>query len=185
MAGRKSSINRLPLPVKKAIDDAMKTGRFTLDELRAGIAAEFGAAVVPSRSALGRYSQRFEEIGKRMRESREVAQVWADRLGSEPQGDIGKLVMDLLTTMCFDTTLSMSEEGDDGEAKPVNAKELNALALAIHRLETARGHNLEREQALRKAAFEEAATAAAGALKKKGLTPELADQIKQSILGIT
>lgn len=184
MAGRKSSISRLPLPVKKAIDDAMKTGRFTLDELRAGIADEFGAAVVPSRSALGRYSQRFEEIGKRMRESREVAQVWADRLGNEPQGDIGKLVMDLLRTMAFDATLAMSEDGEGGEAKPVNPKEINALALAMHRLETAGRHNLEREQALRKAALEDAAKAAASMAKKKGLTAEFADQIKQSILGI-
>ncbi len=184
MAGRKSSISRLPLPVKKAIDDALKTGRYTLDELRAGIAADFGPAAVPSRSALGRYSQRFEEVGKRMRESREVAQVWADRLGSEPQGDIGKLVMDLLRTMAFDATLAMSEDGEDGEAKPVNAKEINALALAMHRLETAGRHNLEREQALRKAAFEEAAKVATATAAKKGMTPELVEAIKAGILGI-
>lgn len=185
MAGRKSSIARLPLPVRKAIDDALKTGRYTLDELRAGIVAEFGADAAPSRSALGRYSQRFEEIGKRMRESREVAQVWADRLGNEPQGDIGKLVMDLLRTLSFDAVLAMSEGDEDGAAKPVNPKEINALALAIHRLETAGRHNLEREQAMRKAVLEDAAKAAAGALKKKGLTPELAEQIKASILGVT
>jgi hypothetical protein len=184
MTGRKSSITRLPLPVKRAIDEALKTGRFTLDELRASITAEFGPEVVPSRSSLGRYSQRFEEIGKRMRESREVAQVWADRLGHEPQGDIGKLVMDLLRTMAFDATLAMSEEGEDGEGKAVSPKEINALALAMHRLETAGRHNLEREQAMRKAAFEEAAKVASTAAKKKGMTPELVESIKASILGI-
>lgn len=180
----KSSIARLPLPIKKAIDDAMKTGRFTLDELRRAIMAEFGAGAAPSRSALGRYSQRFEEIGKRMRESREVAQVWADRLGQEPQGDIGKLVMDLLRTMAFDATLAMSEDDEDGQAKPINPKEINALALAIHRLETAGRHNIEREEKLRKAALEAAAVVAVSAAKKKGMTPEMQDLIKREILGI-
>lgn len=180
--GRKSSITRLPLPVRKSIDDALKTGRYTLDELRAAIVAEFGAA--PSRSALGRYSERFEEVGKRMRQSHEVATVWADRLGKEPQGDIGKLVMDLLRTLAFDATLAMSEGDQEGNARPVDPGELNKLALAIHRLETAGRHNLEREKAYRNAALEEAAKAGAAVAKRGGMSAELQDAIRREILGI-
>ena len=148
--GRKSSINRLPLPVRKSIDAALKGGQFTLDEILSSIRDQFGEEVAPSRSALGRYSQRFEDVGKRLRESREVAQVWADRLGNEPQGDVGKLVMELLRTLAFDVTLSLSE----GEAE-ISAGDLNKLALAIQRLEAAGKWNLQREQAMRKAVLDE------------------------------
>ncbi len=181
---RKSSISKLPLPVRKAIDDALKAGRFTLDEIVASIKGEFGVALAPSRSALGRYSERFEEVGKRMRQSREVAQVWADRLGNEPSGDIGKLVMELLRTLAFDATLAMSEPGEDGGAVVVDPKALNSLALAIHRLETAGRHNIEREEKMRKAAFEAAAEAAVKAVKKKGISATTSESIRREILGI-
>lgn len=186
MPKSRSSIDRLPLPVKKAINDALKTGQFTFAEIRASIESEFGAEAVPSKSALGRYSQRFEDVGKRLRESREVATVWAQQLGNAPEGDVGKLVMELLRTMAFDATLAMQEPGEDGQAKPIAAKELNALALAIHRLETAGRHSLEREKALQKAAREEAAAAVEKISKAKsaGLSSETAEAIKKAILGV-
>lgn len=150
MAKSTSSIQRLPLPVKKAIDDALKTGRFTLDEIRSAITREFGAELVPSRSALGRYSQRFEDVGRRMRESREVASVWAERLGSEPQGDIGKLVMEMLRTLAFDATMDLQEPDEEGRVQ-LDPKAINSLALAMQRLEAAGKWNLQREQAMRDA----------------------------------
>lgn len=152
-----SSIQRLPLPVKKAIDDALKTGRFTLDEIRTAITSEFGNEAAPSRSALGRYSQRFEEVGKRMRESREVAGVWAERLGSEPQGDIGKLVMEMLRTMAFDATMELQEPDEDGKVQ-LDPKSINVLALAMQRLEAAGKWNIQREQAMREAIATEVET---------------------------
>lgn len=150
MAKSTSSIQRLPLPVKKAIDDALKTGRYTLDEIRAAITGEFGAEAAPSRSALGRYSQRFEEVGKRLRESREVASVWAQQLGSAPEGDVGKVVMEMLRTLAFDATMALQEPGEDG-AVQLDPKSINTLALAMQRLEAAGKWNLERERAVREA----------------------------------
>lgn len=174
---RKSSISQLPLPVRKAVDDALKTGKFTLDGLLKDLRQQFGEAELPSRSALGRYAQRFEEVGKKIRESREVAQVWADRLGKEPSGDIGKLVMELLRTMAFDVTLSMTEGESD-----VGAGDLGKLALAIHRLETAGRHNLEREKAMRKAALEDAAQTAGAAAKEVGMSEEAIKVIRDRIM---
>jgi hypothetical protein len=177
--GRKSSIERLPLPVKKAIDDALKTGRFTIDEIVASVRQQFGTEIAPKRSTLGRYKQSFEEVGTKMREAREVAGVWAERLGSEPQGDIGKVVMELLRTMAFDATLTMSEA-----VEGVNTKELNALALAMQRLESAGKRNLEREKAIRQAAMEEAARRVDEVVKDKsvGLSDDAAQEIKNRLL---
>lgn len=179
--GRKSSITRLPLPVRKSIDDALKRGSSTLDEIIAAIRDEFGADVAPSRSALGRYSMRFEEVGKKLRESREVAQVWADRLGKEPEGDVAKLVMEMLRTLAFDATMSLS----DGSLQ-IDSADLKNLSLVMQRLEAAGKWNLQREQAMRKAVLEEAASKVdeMAKAKKAGLTPAMAEQIKREFLGI-
>ncbi|WP_421793445.1 DUF3486 family protein [Hydrocarboniphaga effusa] len=179
---RKSSITSAPLPVRKAIDDALKTGRFTLDQLLSSLRSEFGKEAVPSRSAIGRYAQRFEEVGKRLRESREVAQVWAERLGSEPQGDVGKLVMDMLRTLAFDATMTLGEPGEDGAGVSIDPKALNTLALAIQRLETAGRHNIEREKAMRQAVLAEAAKSADTAAREAGLSDEAIAAIRMKIM---
>lgn len=175
--GQKSSISRLPLPVKKAIDDALKTSRFTLDEILASIREQFGDDSAPSRSALGRYSQNFEELGKRMRQSREIASVWVDKLGSEPQGDVGRLVMEMLRNLVFEATGEMYDS-----TQPLDLKAVNALALATHRLETANRHSLEREKQQRQAALEEAAKHAEGAGKDMGLSDEAIQAIRRRIM---
>jgi hypothetical protein len=148
-----------------------------VQEQFAGTPLEAEAAKV-KRSPLGRYKRDFDELGKKMREAREVAAVWAEKLGSEPQGDIGKVVMELLRTIAFDATLDLHENSIDG----VNPKDLNALALAVHRLETAGRHSLEREKAQRKAALDEAARNAGAAAKEAGISEEAIKLIRDRIM---
>lgn len=161
----KSSIARLDPQVRDSIDQLLKLGSLTLDEILGQIREAFPQQELPSRSSLGRYSLRFDEIGKKMRESREVARVWADRLGSEPQGDIGKLVMELLRTMAFDATLEMQEPDEDGKVS-LDPKSINTLALAMQRLEAAGKWNLQREQAMREALVTEVETKLKSAPRK-------------------
>ncbi|MCX7071201.1 MAG: DUF3486 family protein [Gammaproteobacteria bacterium] len=178
---RKSSISTLDPAIRTELDRLLKDDRFTLEQIAAHL-RQLGAQV--SRSALGRYHKRFEESGKKIREAREVAAVWAERLGNEPQGDIGKVVMELLRTLAFDATMQLGEEGN-AEVQ-ISGKEIGALALAMQRLEAASSLSLKREQALRQAAAEEAASLvdAVAAEKPAGLTPEAAEEIKRRILGI-
>jgi hypothetical protein len=179
--GRKSTISRLPLPVRKAIDDALKTGKFTLDEILGSIREQFGDEIAPSRSALGRYSARFEEIGAKLRESREVAQVWAERLGKEPEGDVAKLVMELLRTLAFDLTLSLTE----GEAD-VKAGDLNKLALVMQRLEAAGKWNIQREEQMRKAVLDEVDQKIEGVAKgPRKLDADTLRFVREAIRGAT
>lgn len=179
----RSSIDRLDSGIKSRIDALLKDGRLTLDEILDQINAAFPAAEIPSRSALGRYSQRFEDVGRRMRESREVARVWAERLGQEPQGDIGKLVMELLRTMAFDATLALSEPGEDGQVQ-LDPKAINTLSLAMQRLEAAGKWNIQREQAMREAVLAQAAETVEKVGKSRGLTDDAIDQFRREILGI-
>lgn len=175
-----SSIDRLDPKIKTRVDALLKQGNLTLDGILDQIRVAFPQAEPPSRSALGRYSQKFEEIGKRMRESREVARVWAERLGQEPEGDIGKLVMELLRTMAFDATLEMSEPGEDGKVQ-LDPKAINALALAMQRLEAAGKWNLQREQAMRAAIVDEVETKLASGPRK--LDAQSLKLVRQAIRG--
>lgn len=178
---RKSSIAQLEPAIRIELDRLLKDDRFTIEQVVTHLKS-LGAQV--SRSAVGRYHKRFEESGKKIREAREVAAVWAERLGSEPQGDIGKVVMEMLRTLAFDATMQLGEDGD-GEVQ-LSGKEIGALALAMQRLEAAGALSLKREKALRQAAAEEAASQvdAVAAEKPTGLTPEAAEEIKRRILGI-
>lgn len=177
---RKSSIDTLDPDIRSRIDALLKQGGLTLDQILGQIRNAYPAAEIPSRSALGRYSQRFEEIGQRMRESREVAKVWADRLGNEPQGDIGRLVMELLRTMAFDATLAMQEPDEEGKIS-LDPDAINTLSLAMARLEAAGKANLQRESAMRAAVLTDVETRLKAA--PRTLDAEALELVRRAIRG--
>lgn len=180
---RKPSIAKLDPALKAELDALLRDGRHTIAEITAHLRA-LGAPV--SKSAIGRYHQKFDQIGKRMRESRELAAVWAERIGKEPQGDIGRVVMEMLRTLAFDVTLDLTE--DDAETGIPKAllepKAISALALAMQRLESATKTSFERELKARKAALEEAAQVVEKIAAKGGMKAETREAIKRGILGI-
>lgn len=178
---RKSSIDTLDPAVRDAIDQALKSGRLTLDQILGQIRAAFPQAELPSRSALGRYSKRSDDIVRRLRQSREVAKVWMDKLGSEPQGDVGRLVMELLRTAAFDATLELQDAVDDAGKPVFDPKAISTLALAVQRLETAGKANLEREKEMRAALVDEVETKLKAAPRK--LDAESYDLIRRAIRG--
>ncbi len=178
---RKSSITKLPPVIKAAIAGLLKDGALTLDQILEHIREEFPGEPIPSRSSLGRYSKSMEDVGKRLRESREVATVWAERLGKEPEGDVAKLVMELLRTLAFDVTLSLSE----GEAE-IKAGELNKLALVMQRLEAAGKWNLDREKAMRAAVIQAVEKSIDGVAKtKRKLDAETLQIVRAAIRGVS
>ncbi|HXG29259.1 MAG TPA: DUF3486 family protein [Nevskiales bacterium] len=179
MANRISSIKRLPREVKAAIDGLLKEGRFSLDEILGEIRRQYGDAVAPSRSALGRYKKNFDEVSKHMQEAREIASIWTQKIGEQPESDIGKVAIEMLRTLAFQA----SQDAYSGER--VSPRELNALALAMQRIEDAGRLSLARELALEKAALEKAAKAAATVAKKKGVSAETVELIRREILGIS
>lgn len=177
--GRKSSIDTLPTAVKKYINSQLKDDRHTLDELLDHIRGEFGEDVAPSRSALGRYRQNFDEVAKKMRESRAVADVWAQKFGDEPDSDIGKVVLEILRTLAFDVAM------DQDEDNKLNPKAIGSLALAMQRIETAGKLSQQREKEIRVAALEEAADSVETAARSQGMSKETINSIKRDILGLS
>ncbi len=176
--GRKSSIVRLAAPVKAAIDAALKDGKATLQEILEYLREEYPDEQLPSRSALGRYKQNFDELAKDLRETREIADIWAHKFGEMPDSDVGKVVLEILRTLSYRVGADMmSGEGD------LNAKAVSQLAKAMQYIEDAGRLSLAREQKVRQAALEEASRRASEAAKEAGASEELISKLRSVVMG--
>ena len=179
---RQSSIARLPADILEQLQELLRDPRVTQLEATAKINAILEAEGHEdrlSKSAVNRYAVKMEEVGKRIRESREVAGMFINRLGAEPQGKVGHLLNEMVRTLAFDAVLDFSE-GDD-KASP---KMIKDLATAIHRLERAASENVKREEEIRKRVLADAAKAVEKTAKQNGLSADSVQEIRKQILGV-
>lgn len=144
---QQSSIDRLPEDVREQLDTLLRDPRLTqLDTVRRinAILEESDHPERLSKSAVNRYKLRMDKVGEKIRQSREVARMWIGQLGAEPQGEVGKLLNEMVRNLAFDATVAMA----DGDA-PVEPKMLKDMAIAIERLERAASENVKRDEQIR------------------------------------
>ena len=188
--GRPSSIRRLPPDLREALDAWLRDQSLTQLEAAAQLNEHLAARELPpvSRSAVNRYALSMEKVGERMRQSREMADVWIAKLGSQPSGKVGQLVVDMLKTMVYEINLKLQDAELDADSLPGVVRQLRELSLTIQRLEQASYRNERRESEVRERARREAAEAAAEAAGESaselGLSAETVDLIKRKILGV-
>nr|WP_096965943.1 DUF3486 family protein [Escherichia coli] len=183
--GRLSKVDLLPDSIREQLHQMLREKRHTQEEIREAINALIDEHNLPeemqlSRTGLNRYAIRMEKVGAKIRASREMAEVWAAKLGSAPTSDVGKLLMEFVKTLAFETSMSMAE--DD---KPVALKALGQLALVAQRLEAAAMTSHKREKAIRDAFAQEMAEKTEELVRTGGLSGGAADTIKREILGIS
>ncbi|MDY0261990.1 DUF3486 family protein [Syntrophotalea acetylenica] len=193
-----STVDLLPAGVRKQLQAMLDNPRITqlqaVDQVNA-ILAELRAAGDPevldpacpervSKSAVNRYDLQMRDVGERLRQSREVADRWINKLGAAPQGKVGNLINEILRTLSFDVTLFMQQGSLDEESAPAVVGMLKDLALTSMRLEKAANLNVERETEIRKQAAEAAANVADKTLAGQGMSRDTIDAIKREILGI-
>ena len=181
---RRSKVQMLPEQLKAELDQMLRDGRLSQQEVLDVINQQIESNGLPedakiSQSGLSRYATRMEKIGAKIRQSREVAEVWTAKLGNQPTSEVGKLLQEVVRTMAFDTSMHMSESEE-----PIEPKALSQMALAIQRVEQAAMTSHKREKEIRKAFAEEAAAAAEEVAHAQGLTREGITAIKAQILGI-
>jgi DNA-binding transcriptional regulator WhiA len=179
--GRKSTVDLLPNEFKAALNALLRDPAVSQLEAAAEVnrlLAESGEAVRVSKSAVNRYSMKMEKIGAKLRQSREIADMWIARLGSEPQGQVGHLLNEVVRNLAFDTAIAMSEDGE-----PVEPKLIRELAVAIEKLEKAASENEKRAADIRRQAREEAAEELTQELKNDGISAEVEASIKRVLLG--
>ncbi len=167
---RKSSIAKLDPRLREAVDGLIRDGRCTLDDILLHLAQLNGGEAPVSRSALGRYAQRATEQMVRYREAQEVAKVWVDKFESEPNGDVARLLPEMLRSVAFQTLGSMSER----EAA-ADAEEVMLLAKAMKDLASADKLTVERILRIRQETLKEAASNVETAARSLGMGE---DQVK-------
>ena len=165
----RSSVARLPLALREAVDAAIADGA-TIDEITARIRAEGGAC---SRSAVGRYTKNMRDLIRQQQEADRANEMWVRALGARAQGRAGLILIETLRTLTLSALADLS-----GREEPVSTEELARLALVLRRIEGTDKLRLERERAEARAA-----PGAGQAPVRKGLSPEAVAAIREVVEG--
>lgn len=178
---RPSTIEQLPPEILEQLQELLRDPRVAQLDATArinAILAERGERPV-SKSAVNRYSMRMEEVGSRLRQSRQVAEMWIGKLGAEPQGKVGHLLNEIVRTLAFESAMHFAE----GE-EPIDPKSLKELAIAVHRLEQASGDAVKREQEIRRKTAEDLASKVEKDAGGGAITPERLRAIMRESYGV-
>ncbi|MDH5785339.1 MAG: DUF3486 family protein [Chromatiales bacterium] len=184
---RPSTIEQLPPDILEQLQALLRDPRVSQMEATKEINTileNVGHPERVSKSAVNRYSMRMEQVGERLRQSRQVAQMWIAKLGAQPQGQVGHLVNEILRTLAFDLSMTMQQGEIDKEEAPEVAKMLKNMAIAMERLEKAASENVKREQEIKQQARKEAAEVAEKVAKQGGLSADSVQELRRAILGV-
>lgn len=181
--GRASKVDLLPPNIKTQLAMMLRDKQYSQAEILAEINDLIRDCGLPedmqlSKTGLNRYASRMENIGAKIRQAREVAEVWTKQFGEMPQSDIGKTALELVKYLSFEMSSKFAEKG---KAEP---KELAMLAVTIQRLEQAASLSYERERKIRKEVAQLAAETAEKAVAQAGVSKETIAAIKAQILGV-
>lgn len=176
---QKSSIDKLPAEVLDVLQSYLRGNKITQQEAtqRVNVLLQQFPEVEPiSKSAVNRYSMRMDQVGAKIRESREVAKMWAEKFGETSQGEIGNLVNESLRNIAFDMTLLIQDADlTDPKQVPGILSSIKALSLTMQRLEKAANLNREREKEIRKDAIAEGVATATDSARERGVPEEEID----------
>lgn len=182
--GRASKIDLLPSSIKEQLHKMLRDKQYSQEQIRAEVNAlidEYGLddEAKLSRTGLNRYASRMEAMGAKIRQSREMAEVWTKQLGEAPESDVGKLLMEFVKTLAFETGMSLSESD-----KPVAPKALGQLALVAQRIEQAQAVQYKREKEIRADVVAQAAKAIEEAGTKAGVGANEMTAMVRAVYGI-
>ncbi|MEE2025041.1 DUF3486 family protein [Alkalimonas mucilaginosa] len=181
---RRSKVELLPADIKAQLNEMLRDGRMQQIEIVEAINQLIESKGLPedqqlSKSGLNRYAKRMEDIGQRIRQAREVAEVWTAKLGNAPVSDLGKILQEGIRALAFETQMDMAE----GKIS-ADPKSLNQMALLCQRIEAAAMSSHKREKEMRQLFASEAAEVAEKVASQQGLTAEGVAALKREILGI-
>lgn len=183
---RKSKVNLLPQVIRDQLHAFIRSGDMHQTDIREAINQMIEEAGLPedaklSRTGLNRYAQKFEGVGERIRQSREVAEVWISKLGQAPTSDVGKLLQEFVRTMAFETSMKLMDEAAEDGAEPISPKALGQLALVVQRIEAASMSSIKVEKEIRDALLEEQRKKLDKLETKAGVTKDTLSIIRQEL----
>lgn len=192
--GRPSTVKRLPPEIRERLDAWIRDESVTqveaaerVNELLAGLYPDHPPV---SRRAVSRYDAQMRENMDRVQRSRDLAKSWIGKLGSQPGGDVGFLVIETLKTLSLEVSQALMHGSEEIGVETMSGviDQLNKLALAAQRLERSAAESERRDRQIReeerKRASEEAAEEAGKAASELGLSAETAEAIRRQVLGV-
>ena len=176
--GRMGRIQQLPAPIKATLDQLLVSGvaQTTILEQLKPLLQQAGEQPVGA-AVLNRYASKMEAFGRRLRESREVAEVWTAKFGEAPTGELSQHIINILRTISFEFLMDNDGAKDDEGRMVISPQVINELALAVQRFEKAAELSTKREKELRKAFAEQAEKE----VKKAGVSPDTAHAIRAAM----
>ncbi|MGQ2385112.1 phage protein Gp27 family protein [Acinetobacter ursingii] len=184
-----SKMKKLPEDQRKFIEKLLREDRLTLNEMLDEIRAEFPAATIPSRSALGRAKQNFAAEAKRMREIQAAAEVLVAEFGEDVDDKAGALLTQAITTLTTDVVLTqLKNDGSDPEKPKIGIDDVGSLARASRAVIATRGMTLKQRQEIERMAREKLLKEQAERLEQisteKGLDAEQLRFWREEFLGV-
>lgn len=130
--GRKSSISRLPAPVKALIEQRLAEGTLTLDELIAELQQRFPSHPVPSRSAVHRYGAKLDRRLAAVKAATEAAKMITTHAGDQ-HDDRSEALTALIQAELIEAIMQM-QDADDPEVD--QQKRVSMLSAAAKNIAT-------------------------------------------------
>ena len=163
---RSSTIHRLPVELRRSINDALDRG-VTIDDL---VTLVKTAGQTVSRSAMGRYRIDREQLRQRLAYTREVAKAIGGDLSDQLASDQARLIVELVQTAIFEVAASDEK---------LDTKAVATLSRAVADFARARANLVDLERRVRK----EAANQATEAMTQHGLGKDVTASIRAAIEG--
>jgi hypothetical protein len=139
---RVSKVARLPSKLRHDLDRMWAEGAHTNEQLRAYVNRRGGNIKI---SSMGLYLKNLKNKLERYAQAQSIAAVWVAKLGREPQGNTGRLLLEMLRMVAF---RQLADMGDLKAKQTTRPAEIAVLARAIREIETASKTITEREAAL-------------------------------------
>lgn len=154
-----STIEILPPEIKAQLQAWLQDPRITQIEATERANSLLELAGHPERvtkSSVNRYAMRMDEIGTKLRQSREIADMWSSKLDATTQGQVGRLITQMLGTLAYEVTDKlMDADIGDPEILRGTIDQIKSMALTMQRLEQSATINVKREAEIKRQALDE------------------------------
>ncbi|MFN3858410.1 MAG: phage protein Gp27 family protein [Caulobacter sp.] len=181
----RSKVEKLPEGARKSLEDWLQeflAGRMSLDEVMERLEALLvfnGVNDKPSRSAVGRYAQKFSAVADRMKRAQQFREVLVREVGPQVADGKGLQVMaQAFESLVYDMLAGM-EEG-----QTFTPEQLMFFAKSIQSVAGALKTDADRALRIEETALKKAAQSAKAEGQALGLTEDQVKKIEKVILGV-
>lgn len=190
---RRSTVDKLSPEVRAQLRGWLQDPRLSQIEVTARtneLLTELGLPERVTKSSVNRAALRWEKVDSRIRQQREVSEMFIAKVGAAPQGQSGLMINEILRTLAYDLTEKLIDIDLENEETnlPAVIDQVKALALTMQRLESAATNNVKREAEIRKQERDKALQDAANVIGKEasaqGMDEAQADFWMKKILGV-